>query len=465
MTTTTNSTESLRTARPEADPSLDKSISKMLQAPVQHDASDTEAEPKFGYMLRPEDSHPDSYGLIVDENGAGVKMPPGSTVIVEPVPPSGRDFCVAYFVSGNGPSIWQIGESFEPDFLQVNAASEVHPMIEVFDPVAGRRGQFDAQRIAKLHRVQGVYIPADVMDKFGPAPADLPLMSEAPEGCLEHYVRDATNYPVLREGDIALIDIGKTELTNGALVALKWKSDDCSLLQTNYRKMGLTGPVWAVDPLNRPPGPGMMERRQKHTRILYASDGPYTAEMLQEKIVGTVIGILQRSLGRRAAPHKSVVTVTTAAAAKAPRSVLKAPDAALLALAPKLLPMLDALDTAWAAAHASYEASQGAFGECPDWEVVGMAAVDDWRKRWENSPEFRAYRKVRRPADKLDTAIAKMVAKHMDVPAQTLDGLLLKQRIARSLKHYGEEPAVVVGDLDKLLTARLAANAFGAAEA
>ncbi|GEO99517.1 hypothetical protein [Methylobacterium haplocladii] len=262
---------------------------------TKRDADTSKAQrPKLGYMLRPPGVHPNSYGLRVDENGAGVKMPPGSSVLVEPIPPRGRDFCVAYFVNGRGPSIWQIGESFDPAFLQAGEGSEVFPMIELFDPIDGRRGFVDCRKIEKLHRVHGVTVPIDVLEEFGPAPADLPLLSDNPEGCLEHVVEDATNWPVLRPGDIALVDITKTELMKGALVLLKWNSGACSILQTNYRDIGGIGPRWWVDPINRPQGPGMMELRQKRSRLLYASDGPYTVDLLQEKLIGTVVGIRSR---------------------------------------------------------------------------------------------------------------------------------------------------------------------------
>lgn len=264
-------------------------------------SEDEPPAPTMGHVPAPADAHPDAYGLTVNEDGAGAHIPPGSTVVVEPIPPEPRGLAVAYFAKGGTPSIWHIGDSFDPAFLSVHPDSEVVPQIELFDPVTGRHGYKDARSFVKLHRVKGVYVPADVREAFPPGPEDLPILDDTPDGCLEHIVRDATNYPVLRTNDVAIVDISKTALEHGALCLIAWEGsgERCSILQTNYRKMGSHGPVWCVDPINRPRGPGMMEKRQKRGGLLYASDGPYTPELLQPKIIGTVVGI--RRSGHRVA--------------------------------------------------------------------------------------------------------------------------------------------------------------------
>ncbi|MCC0806531.1 hypothetical protein FPV16_09915 [Methylobacterium sp. W2] len=292
LDTTVAPADQVKTRAPDDAAVLDAAATELL----------TE-RPVMGHAPCPLDAHPDAYALRINGGGAGMFAPPGSAIIVEPIPPAPRDLAVAYFKKGGTPSIWHVGDSFAPEFLNYHPDSEVFPLIELFDPTDGRHGHVDCCSIEKLHRVHSVHIPDEVRQKFGLPPDSLPVFDETPEGCLEHHVRDACNYPVLRTNDVALVDISRTTLEHGALCLIAWGSnrERCGILQTNLRKTGSRGldPVWWADPVNRPRGPGMLERRQKPGGMLYASDGPYTPEHLQPKIIGTVIGI--RSMERRVA--------------------------------------------------------------------------------------------------------------------------------------------------------------------
>ncbi len=125
------------------------------------------------------------------------------------------------------------------------------------------------------------------------------------------------------------------------------------------------------------------------------------------------------------------------------------PDAAFLALAPTLLPMLDEFDRLWAAASDIHKRSLSALGGAPDFAVVGRAAADDWDKRLHASDDWSRYLAARKPADALDERIETMIAEHMEVPARTLEGLLLKRRIGRTFDQYKE---CATDDLDRLLS-------------
>lgn len=256
------------------------------------------AEPVLGYVPRAPETHPDAYGLRVDEHGAGLRAPPGSTVMVEPVRPTKHGLAV-FYRKGRGAEIWDITDSFRPEMLDRAAGSELVPMIEVCDPVSGRRGFMDGTTIEKVHRVHGVYVPEDIMQEFGPLPTDLPTLECVPDGMGEHRVKDAAAYPLVRPGETVIFDPAQRDLETGSLCVLEWRGGGRSVLQTNQRTLGGIEGAWWVDPVNRPRTQAMADRALAKSGkgpvpILYASDGPYKADLLAEKILGKVVGILRR---------------------------------------------------------------------------------------------------------------------------------------------------------------------------
>lgn len=139
--------------------------------------------------------------------------------------------------------------------------------------------------------------------------------------------------------------------------------------------------------------------------------------------------------------------------AGAPASVVGGnPDAALLALAPALLPKLDEHDRLKSIFEDLFAKAHSAFGGERSYASMAPAAWKKHRAELEASPGWAAYIEARKPLDALDNEIEALVAPHMDVPAQTLDGLLLKARIGRSFEHYEDNAA---NDLDLLLATNL----------
>ncbi|TXM93541.1 hypothetical protein FV222_22235 [Methylobacterium sp. WL103] len=98
----------------------------------------------------------------------------------------------------------------------------------------------------------------------------------------EQYVKDAGAYPLVRKGETVVFDPSRRELTHGALCVIEWHGGTRDVMLTHFREIGGQGePQWWVDPVNRV-GAG----------TVYASDGPYDADHLRQKMVGTVVGVL-----------------------------------------------------------------------------------------------------------------------------------------------------------------------------
>lgn len=256
---------------------------------VEPPSSDT---PKHGYLPAPEGIGEGSYGLRIDEEGVGLHAPPGSTAFVEPDLPQGAGLAVLYR-HGMGPRIWDLTHAFDPALY---APGEVrNPMLQVCDPVTGQLGQIDATLIEKIHRVFGIYVPVDVAERYGPAPTPLPVLEMCPEGMFEQVVTDRSAYPLLRPTETAIVDPARREPTHGALCVLQWSGGSRSVLLTNRRALQNNPEAWWVDPVNRPRSREAWAKRMGGVPTMFASDGPYDAGHLAEKIIGTVVGVLGRS--------------------------------------------------------------------------------------------------------------------------------------------------------------------------
>ena len=256
-----------------------------------------ELKAPLGKIRVPADAHPGTYGLRIDDSGLGRHAAPGASVIVEPTMPEGAGLAAFYLKGRSGPVIFDLTHHFNPAHAQPFApGSEVTPLIAVCEPVSGVPRLIDADRVEKIHRVTGIYTPAEILDRWKAAPAKLPLMAACPEGMGEHYVKDTACYPTVRPGETVVYDPAQRELTSGALCVLEWSNGRRSLLMTNLRPSGGKGELrWWVDPVNRPVGREALERRLADNSpgdMLHTSDGPYTADHLRERIVGTVVGIL-----------------------------------------------------------------------------------------------------------------------------------------------------------------------------
>ncbi|MCJ2136691.1 hypothetical protein MKK69_22015 [Methylobacterium sp. J-026] len=231
---------------------------------------------------------PDAYGLMIDDNGLGLHAGPGASVLVEPEMPAKAGLAVFYMKGGRGPAIFDLTRGFLPEFARPFApGSEVTPLIEVVDPVTGEFGRIRADRVGTIHRITGIFTPAELMEGHDRTPVKLPEMAECPEGMGEHYVETAAAYPAVRPGEIVIYDPSRQEPTHGALCLLQWSGGARDVLLTNCRAAGGKGEKrWWTDPVNRPSSREVMERRQAAGKLgtLYASDGPYTDAHLRERI-------------------------------------------------------------------------------------------------------------------------------------------------------------------------------------
>lgn len=242
-------------------------------------------------------AHPETYGLRVDDSGLGWHAPPGATVMVEPVAPTKAGLAVFYMEGRPNPLIFDLTRNFRPEFAgPFGPGSEVIPLIEVVTPGLGQWGRMRADQVKKMHRVLGIYTPAEVMERYGPGLTPLPELSECPEGMGEQYVEGSAAYPLVRSDETVVYDPSQREPTDGALCVIQWSGGQRDVLQTNRRPINRDGEErWFVDPVNRPRNTEMMKKqldRNEPGITLYASDGPYTVDHLREKIVGTVVGIL-----------------------------------------------------------------------------------------------------------------------------------------------------------------------------
>ena len=253
-------------------------------------------EASLGTIPASSNASPNAYGLQIDANGLGLHAAPGASVLVEPEMPTKAGLAVFYMRGGRGPAIFDLTRDFRPEFARLfSSGSEVMPLIEVVDPVTGEFGRMRADQVGTIHRITGIFTPADIMGEHLFCPTHLPEIAECLESMGEHYVEGAAAYPLVRPGETVVYDPSRREPTDGALCVLQWSSGTRDVLLTNKRSPNSKGEThWFADPVNRPSSRKVMERRQAAGKLglLYASDGPYTEGHLRERIVGTVVGVL-----------------------------------------------------------------------------------------------------------------------------------------------------------------------------
>lgn len=261
--------------------------------------TDAKTGPKapLGMIPVSKNAHAGTYGLLIDGGGLGRHAPPGASVIVEPVAPEGAGLAVFYLKDRPGPVIFDLTHRFQMEHAQpVAPGSDVTPMIEICEPISGAPGLLNVDRIEKIHRVAGIYEPAEIMERWVRPPAKLPLMAVCPDDMGEHFASDTAAYPTVRLGETVIFDPAQREPTNGALCVLEWSNGRRSLLMTSLRKAGGKGEMrWWIDPINRPANREMLEQRLADNRpgnMLHTSDGPYTEDHLRKHLVGTAVGIL-----------------------------------------------------------------------------------------------------------------------------------------------------------------------------
>ena len=125
------------------------------------------------------------------------------------------------------------------------------------------------------------------------------------------------------------------------------------------------------------------------------------------------------------------------------------PDSFLIDLAPMLLPLLNEADVEWAKARALYKRAEEMCGPGPGHgssEADRQAYID----RFDAALIATGYSAVAEANRPLFERLEAIVGPLMNVPVQTLEGLILKQRIGQTLEHYADDAAC---DLDKLAKA------------
>lgn len=139
-----------------------------------------------------------------------------------------------------------------------------------------------------------------------------------------------------------------------------------------------------------------------------------------------------------AAPPASVPAGATVSA---PASNLAEHEAELLALAPRLIPLLDEFDRLWSQVAPFYEA----------WERASKRLRPrDWQAM-EQLPEWAAYIEARRPADELDHQIEALYEPYMNVSVNILAGIMLKHRYGVSIDAFRDD---ALTEPDRLWRAR-----------
>ena len=127
---------------------------------------------------------------------------------------------------------------------------------------------------------------------------------------------------------------------------------------------------------------------------------------------------------------------------------VSSPDRFLIDLAPTLLPLLDEVDVEWARVHVLYEQAVAACGKGPG-PGMSEAAFHAYRDKFDAALTASGYRANWEAIQPLYERIEALVGPLMNVPVQTLEGLILKQRIGQTLSHFEDDAAKDLGRLAK----------------
>ena len=117
-----------------------------------------------------------------------------------------------------------------------------------------------------------------------------PVFDRLFDGLAAHPVTDDDNWPILTAGEFVVIDPAQRDPDVGELFVIQWDSGRRAIVEAilvgSARKL-------AVASLRREPALAMAGTDERQAPRYY--DGPYPAEILKQKIVGRVVGILQPS--------------------------------------------------------------------------------------------------------------------------------------------------------------------------
>ncbi|MCJ2042946.1 hypothetical protein MKK55_28950 [Methylobacterium sp. J-059] len=105
-------------------------------------------------------------------------------------------------------------------------------------------------------------------------------------------------------------------------------------------------------------------------------------------------------------------------------------EAAFLALAPKLLPLIRRVGPAQAEAHRLYSAGDAAAGDYPGWTREDTSAVDAWSEKAKATRDANGYSEAWTSANHLCIALARLADPYINEPMQTLPGIMLKAALS-----------------------------------
>lgn len=132
---------------------------------------------------------------------------------------------------------------------------------------------------------------------------------------------------------------------------------------------------------------------------------------------------------RRAALGAILAAPLASVPAMAASNTVSGDEARFLALAPRIVSMLDEMDRVWAIARPLYE----------KWNAAREALYGrSWRDH-EDLPEWHDYVSARQPADDLDEALDDLYAPFMNVRFVSFDAILLRHRIGMTLEHFDDD--------------------------
>lgn len=140
----------------------------------------------------------------------------------------------------------------------------------------------------------------------------LKLFDHLPEGHLAVPVNDFCSTPLIRPGDIAVIDLENPWLEDGGLYLRRFIRRDntshCSIWQARQRSMKFDGAdtlCWQFEKHNKPKSFADLDGFMREFRFLPQSDGPYDlsrpgCEATRANIIGRVVGLISGLEGHAA---------------------------------------------------------------------------------------------------------------------------------------------------------------------
>lgn len=134
-----------------------------------------------------------------------------------------------------------------------------------------------------------------------PPPGALKLFDAVPRGCLVHAAADGAAEPLIRAGEIAIVDpFDRRFVEVPGLFLICWASRGPERYATRRFSFALrevhagrppNDDLWWASPYNRPRSRAAVERDLSLSRSIAASDGPLSAVDMIDQVVGRVVGI------------------------------------------------------------------------------------------------------------------------------------------------------------------------------